>query len=274
MRSFSVLVAALAAAASAAPLAAGKAKVEARSTPSVYLAGDSTMAKGGGGSGTQGWGQYLQYSLSIPVYSYAIAGRSARSYTREGRFQTLINTVKSGDFVIIEFGHNDGGSPTPTDNGRSDCPGADSETCATTYNGVAETVQTFPTYLKNATHLLTAKGAHVILSSTTPDNPDQTGKYAYTASRFTTYAQAAAADATIISPGTASFVDHGTYVADVYKTMTASAVDALFPKDHTHTSPVGADLVHKAFVKSVRCSDNLLASYVKNSTSSITGSCV
>lgn len=38
----------------------------------------------------------------------AIAGRSARSYTDEGRFTTLINTVKSGDYVVIEFGHNDG----------------------------------------------------------------------------------------------------------------------------------------------------------------------
>ena len=58
----------------------------------------------------------------------AIAGRSARSYTREGRFQTIANVLKPGDWVIVEFGHNDGGSPYPasSDNGRADCPGAGS----------------------------------------------------------------------------------------------------------------------------------------------------
>ena len=46
-----------------------------------------------------GWGQYLAQYLTLPVVNDAIAGRSARSYTVEGRFTTLINTVKSGDFV-------------------------------------------------------------------------------------------------------------------------------------------------------------------------------
>jgi len=74
---------------------------------------------------TTGWGVYLPYSLTgLNIVNDAIAGRSARSYTVEGRFTTLINSVVSGDFVIIEFGHNDGGSLSPTDNGRSDCVGA------------------------------------------------------------------------------------------------------------------------------------------------------
>lgn len=103
--------------------------------PTVYLCGDSTMAEAGGGSGTQGWGHYLQYSFASSVAvinSEAIAGRSARSFTREGRFDTVIGQVQSGDWVVIEFGHNDGGSLT-TDNGRSDCFGDGTQTCQTTY---------------------------------------------------------------------------------------------------------------------------------------------
>lgn len=101
------------------------------SIPTVFLAGDSTEAPGGGGSGTEGWGQYLHYSLNasrIYVNNSAIAGRSARSYTREGRFNAIARSLKKGDWVVIEFGHNDGGSPYPaaSDNGRSDCPGAGS----------------------------------------------------------------------------------------------------------------------------------------------------
>lgn len=123
----------------------------------VYLAGDSTMAPGGGGKGTEGkshsstpssqppishplqtnpssssgWGQYLHYSLNLPVVNKAFAGRSARSFTREGRFDEIETLLKTGDFVIIEFGHNDGSSHP--DNGRSDCPGNGAETCRYTY---------------------------------------------------------------------------------------------------------------------------------------------
>lgn len=60
------------------------------------------------------------------VNNSAYAGRSARSFTREGRFEAIAEAVHPGDWVIIEFGHNDGGSPYPAanDNGRADCPGA------------------------------------------------------------------------------------------------------------------------------------------------------
>jgi rhamnogalacturonan acetylesterase len=96
--------------------------------PTIFLAGDSKMAPGGGGNGTEGWGQYLHYSFNnetVYINNSAIAGRSARSYTREGRFQYIAEALKPGDWVVIEFGTNDGGSPYPAsnDNGRADCPG-------------------------------------------------------------------------------------------------------------------------------------------------------
>lgn len=92
-----------------------------------------------------GWGEYLKYSVDLEVVNDAIAGRSARSYTEEGRFQALADVVESGDFVIIEFGHNDGGSlSTTTDNLRTDCYGAGTETCV---NGTGAIIQTYPTYI-------------------------------------------------------------------------------------------------------------------------------
>lgn len=77
-----------------------------------------------------GWGQYLGQYLSVPVVNDAVAGRSARSYSDEGHFTTLINTVKSGHFVLIEFGHNDGSSGS-VDNGRQDAFGSDTATTST-----------------------------------------------------------------------------------------------------------------------------------------------
>lgn len=226
------------------------------------------MAEGGGG--TQGWGHYLQYSLSVPVVNKAVASCSARSYTVEGRFQAIADLLVAGDFVVIEFGHNDGGSLTPNDNGRTDCPGAGSETCASTYDNEAVTVLTYPAYITNAGKLFAAKGAKVVVSSPTPNNPWENGTFLYTPSRFTTYSSASA---TAIGAA-AAFVDHGQYVANIFQALGATVVDAYYPNDHTHTSPVGADTAAKAFVKGLKCGGSALSSYLKNSTSSIQGSCI
>ncbi|TGJ83725.1 hypothetical protein E0Z10_g5050 [Xylaria hypoxylon] len=202
----------------------------------VYLAGDSTMAKAGGGSGTEGWGEFLRYSLpsSYTVSNKAIGGRSARSFTREGRFQDIANVVKSGDWVVVEFGHNDGGSLSPTDNGRTDCFGDGNQTCQTTYGGVAETVLTYPTYYKNAATLFLAKGAKVILSSATPNNICESGSCSWGPSRFDYYAWLAARQL----GGTAAgvyHVAHGQYSAQVMTNLGPATVTAHYPNDHTHT---------------------------------------
>ncbi|KAE8381477.1 SGNH hydrolase-type esterase domain-containing protein [Aspergillus bertholletiae] len=213
----------------------------------IYLAGDSTMAKNGGGSGTDGWGQYVN-DVSVTVSNKAIGGRSARSYTREGRFDAIADVLQKGDYVVIEFGHNDGGSLS-TDNGRTDCPGTGSETCETTYNGQAETVLTFPAYLENAAKTFVAKGAKVLISSQTPNNVWETGEYVYSPSRFVEYARLAAETAGV------DYVDHGAYVAARYKALGANTVNAYYPNDHTHTSPEGAQVVADAFLKAVVCSN-------------------
>ncbi|KAI0770387.1 SGNH hydrolase [Fomes fomentarius] len=242
-------------------------QLEKRATPKVYLAGDSTMARNGGGAGTgtDGWGQYLGASLDIEVVNNAIGGRSARSFTNEGRFQSIIDAVQPGDFVVIEFGHNDGGSLSTTDNGRTDCPGTGTEVCTSPTTG--EKVYTFVFYEVQAGKAIQAKGGNVIISSQTPNNPWEGGSFSYSPSRFVGYAQTAA------KAIGANYVDHGQYVADRFQTLGLTTVDSYFPNDHTHTSPTGADVVAAAFVKSVLCANNNLAPHVKNSTSSIPGTC-
>lgn len=141
-----------------------------RATPTIYTCGDSTMAKNGAADGdTDGWGQYLGNYTTATVVNKAMAGRSARSYWEEGRFDAVADLVVEGDIVVIEFGHNDGGSPESDDNARSDCPGDGDETCTSDADG--STVYTFVYYVSQAAKLFTAKGATVVLSTQTPNNP-------------------------------------------------------------------------------------------------------
>ncbi|KAI5301580.1 Rhamnogalacturonan acetylesterase [Ascosphaera pollenicola] len=157
----------------------------------LYLTGDSTMALHPNDV-IDGWGQHLSGDVSIAVQNSATSGRSARSYTREGRFEKVANSLKKGDHVVIEFGHNDGGKLGKQDNGRTDCSGTGSETCVTTYDGKLETVLTFPAYIENAVALFKKKGAHVLVSSQTPNNPWETGKFIDKPTRFVEYAELAA----------------------------------------------------------------------------------
>ncbi|KAK3354415.1 rhamnogalacturonan acetylesterase precursor [Neurospora tetraspora] len=220
-----------------------------RATPTVYLAGDSTTAKTGGL--LMGWGEYLPPLLNgITVVNKAVSGRSARSYTNEGRFTELANLVTAGDIVVIEFGHNDGGSPnSASDNGRSDCPGTGSEVCVSGKTG--EKVYTFNHYVETAAKTIIAKGASVIFASQTPNNLWEGGSYGGYAPpvRFVGYASLAAKN--LANTGKASFVDHYQAVANMYLKLGNTKTNSLYPSDHTHTSPEGADLVAKAFAQAV-----------------------
>ena len=88
----------------------------------IHLCGDSTMAGRGANDGaTDGWGAYFGRYATTTVVNRAIGGRSARSFTEEGRFQAVANEVKAGDIVVIEFGHNDGGALNDTSRARGTC---------------------------------------------------------------------------------------------------------------------------------------------------------
>ena len=79
--------------------------------PTVFLAGDSTMApKLAKKRPETGWGEALQAKCdphTLAVYNHARNGRSTRTFIEEGRWQTIVNAAQPGDFVMIQFGHND-----------------------------------------------------------------------------------------------------------------------------------------------------------------------
>ncbi len=78
--------------------------------PTIYIAGDSTVQSYRADKAPQqGWGYYLQnyFSDDVKVENHAIAGRSSKSFYDEGRFNTIYENLKQGDYVLIQFAIND-----------------------------------------------------------------------------------------------------------------------------------------------------------------------
>src|SRR5215813_1555693 len=77
----------------------------------VYLAGDSTLAQKTSDKRPEtGWGEYLQSQFDntkIKIDNHAQNGRSTKSFIDEGRWQIIVGRLRKGDYVLIEFGHND-----------------------------------------------------------------------------------------------------------------------------------------------------------------------
>jgi DNA sulfur modification protein DndE len=77
--------------------------------PRVFLVGDSTMANKPFDLPERGWGMALGEFLvdGRMVHNHAVNGRSTKSFIDEGRWDKVVAELHAGDFVIVQFGHND-----------------------------------------------------------------------------------------------------------------------------------------------------------------------
>ncbi len=82
-----------------------------RKQVTVFMIGDSTMANKpyDNSKPERGWGMALQgfFTDNVVVDNHAVNGRSSKSFIDEGRWQVVLDKIKPGDYVIIQFGHND-----------------------------------------------------------------------------------------------------------------------------------------------------------------------
>lgn len=81
----------------------------AAAAPRLFMAGDSTMADKPLDLPERGWGMLLPQYLKDPavVHNHAVNGRSTKSFIDEGRWQAIVDQLREGDLVVIQFGHND-----------------------------------------------------------------------------------------------------------------------------------------------------------------------
>lgn len=205
--------------------------------PTLFLVGDSTV-KSGGFKGAIGWGERIGPnfdSRKINVVNAAIGGRSSRTYLNEGRWDKVLSQMKKGDFVIIQFGHNDGGKiGDPAMKGRASGPGTGPETVEDTRpDGAKEQVHTFGWYMARYVADARAKGVTVIVASPVPhrDRWEQ-------ARDFANFAEW---DKQVADAGGALFIDLTMLVTDGYRKIGADKVNTFFADARTHTNQEGAD---------------------------------
>ena len=114
--------------------------------PALFLVGDSTVKVGT--AGQMGWGEVVGEHFDrarITVVNYARGGRSSRTFQTEGLWDRVLTAMRPGDFVLIQFGHNDGGELFLTTRPRASLPGIGEETkeAVVELTGRTEVVHTF-----------------------------------------------------------------------------------------------------------------------------------
>ncbi|HYC30538.1 MAG TPA: glycoside hydrolase family 88 protein, partial [Chitinophagaceae bacterium] len=211
--------------------------------PTFYIIGDSTVRNGDGTGKDQqwGWGSFIadHFDTSkITIRNHAIGGRSSRTFITEGRWDSILVRLKKGDYVIMQFGHNDAGPLDDTARARGTIRGIGTES-KEIYNPIRkqqETVHTYGYYMRKYIRDTKAKGAVAIVCSPIPRNDWKDGKVVRSTDSYSGWAKQVAKEEG------AYFIDLNDLIATKYESLGAGAVKPFFPIDHTHTNKQGAEL--------------------------------
>ncbi len=206
----------------------------------IFIAGDSTAASYGKPD-QEGWGAALQAYLDESkwiVENRARGGRSSRTFITEEHWQSLLDSLSEGDVVLIQFGHNDAGKINDPKRARGSLPGLgeNSVTIDNLQTGKPETVYSFGHYLRRMIADVRARKATPVLLNLTARNIWQGPRIERGSGQFGAWSYQ------IAWQENTAFIDVTNSVADQLEQLGPEAVAALYPKDHTHFNPQGADL--------------------------------
>jgi len=229
--------------------------------PVLYIIGDSTVQNGSGKGADSlwGWGSFMNLYFNtdkIEIQNHAKGGRSSRTFITEGRWDSIMKIIKKGDYVVMQFGHNDGGELADTLRARGTIKGIGNES-KDIYNPIRkvnETVYTYGYYMRKYASEAKSKGAIPIIVSPVPRFKfDKTSKIEK--DQYGIWAQEVAKQTG------AYFIDLNEMVIKKYEQMGQEKVKGYFPKDHTHTNEAGATLNAELVAEGVR---NLKKCELKN----------
>ena len=213
--------------------------------PTLYVIGDSTANN----VDHRGWADpFAAYfdPAKIHVVNRARAGRSSRTFVTEGLWDNVRDALQPGDYVFIQFGHNDGGPPDQ-DRARGSLPGLGDESRDFTLpNGSKETVYTFGHYMRQFIAETKARGATPVVLSLTVRNIWKDATIERGPGKYSQWS------AELAKSSGVQFLDVTNAIADRYEKLGPEKVAEFFPEDHTHTSPAGAELVASLVVSTIK----------------------
>jgi lysophospholipase L1-like esterase len=210
--------------------------------PSIYLIGDSTVKNGSGKGegGLCGWGDFLHEQFDttkVHIENRARGGRSSRTYQTEGLWDNVLAKVKRGDYVIMQFGHNDAGAINDTLRARGSIRGIgeETETIDNLITKKQEVVYSYGWYMRKYIRETKAKGGIPIVCSLVARNMWRDGKVIRATDSYATWA------AQVAKAEGAAYIDLNDLVAQRYEQLGSDVVKSqLFLEDHTHTTKEGA----------------------------------
>ncbi|MEO9032885.1 MAG: rhamnogalacturonan acetylesterase [Ginsengibacter sp.] len=221
--------------------------------PVFYIIGDSTVKNGSGNSANllQGWGSFIASyfdTTKISVQNDAIGGRSSRTFLTDGRWDKILLTLQKGDYVIMQFGHNDGGPLDDMARARGTLKGIGGDSTEI-YNPIRkqkEVVHTYGWYMRKYVRDTKAAGAIPIVCSPIPRNIWKDGKVVRSPDSYSGWAKDIAVQEGVY------FIDLNNIVADKYEALGADKVSAFFPGDHTHTNGEGGTLNAQIVINAIK----------------------
>jgi lysophospholipase L1-like esterase len=233
-----------------------------KAIPQILIIGDSTVKNEK--TDLCGWGQCLNLffdTTKISIQNYARGGRSSRTFQTEGLWDSVLVKIQPGDFVLMQFGHNDGGSLN-ADRARGTLKGTgeDSTEVIMEATGKKEIIHTYGWYMRKYIRETKAKGAFPIVLSPVPRNIWQNGKVVRESFSYGKWASEVA------KQEGAWFIDLNEITATQYEAMGPDSVKSkFFPGDHTHTSLAGAQLNAASIIEGLRSlKDCPLVKYLNN----------
>ena len=221
--------------------------------PSVFLIGDSTVRNGGGdgGGGQWGWGEPLAQMLDakhINVVNRAIGGLSSRTFLIQGHWERTQTLIRPGDWVVMQFGHNDPAPLNDAHRARGTIKGTGEEAIPVDnlITGKWEVVHSYGWYLRRYIRDIRAAGATPVVCTFVPRKTWQDGKIVRDGGGYAGWARDVAA-----AEG-ARLIDLNARVAERYDALGAAEVEHLFADAHTHTSWVGAEINAEIVAEALR----------------------
>ncbi|MDQ6785456.1 MAG: rhamnogalacturonan acetylesterase [Acidobacteriota bacterium] len=221
--------------------------------PTLFLIGDSTVrnGQGDGANGQWGWGEPLVDYFNpakINVVNRAVGGLSSRTYLTGGHWDKVLAMLKPGDFVMMQFGHNDNGAVNDDSRARGTIKGTDEETqeIDNLLTKKHEVVHSYGWYLRKFIADARAKGATPIVCSLIPRKMWKDGKIVRNSEDYGKWA------ADVAKSENAAFIDLNNIVAAKYDEMDEAKVESMFADTHTHTSRAGAELNAAAVVEGLK----------------------